>query len=61
MMMSNWLTRLFGQIANGQTDEMANHNPISERVFESIIPIAGMYGLDFGNFDPRWFANAESQ
>jgi hypothetical protein len=40
---------------------MANHNPISERVFESIIPIAGMYGLDFGNFDPRWFANADSQ
>ncbi|WP_424692317.1 hypothetical protein [Erwinia sp.] len=59
--MSNWFTRLFGQMANELPDEsVARQHPNVERIFESIIPIAGMYGLDFGHFDSKGFMQTES-
>lgn len=35
--------------------------PDAGRVLESIIPVAGLYGVDFGNFDPQWFRDAASR
>jgi hypothetical protein len=35
--------------------------PEKEQVFESVMQIAGLYGVDFGNFDPNWLRDVRSR
>ncbi|WP_449567457.1 hypothetical protein [Lelliottia nimipressuralis] len=48
--MQNWLNtlrRFF--VAKSETENS------SQRVIESVLPIASLYGVDVANIDPEWF------
>lgn len=39
----------------------ANAENCAQRVLESILPVASLYGVDVANIDPEWFHDKTSR
>ena len=55
--MQNWINTLRRFFA-GKSERVENS---AQRVIESVLPIASLYGVDIANIDPEWFNGKSSR
>ncbi|WP_192901434.1 hypothetical protein [Trabulsiella odontotermitis] len=51
--MKKWISTLRRFFAT----RSANAENSAQRVLESILPVASLYGVDVANIDPEWFSD----
>lgn len=60
--MNSWIKNHWRKLFTPQKLALTEHtSPEKEQAFESMMLIAGLYGVDFGNFDPDWLRNVRSR